>query len=154
MPPAEKWIALVEDSPGERELFAQALARQGLADRLVWVESADTLLRLLQSADRTAPHPLPHLILLDLRLKEERGLDCLTRLKGDRAFAGVPVVVLTTSDCPEDMVACYRHGAAGYVVKPDTFERLLALTGALCRYWLEWNEPGPCAVGPAAARSA
>jgi DNA-binding NarL/FixJ family response regulator len=47
-------------------------------------------------------------------------------LKADRALSSVPTVVLTTSSDPNDIEAAIALGAEGFMIKPITFEGLVA----------------------------
>ena len=66
----------------------------------------------------------PDLILLDLNLKGESGLDILTALKEDDPSRRV--VMLTVSDAPDDLIGAIRAGADGYLLKDMEPEDLLA----------------------------
>lgn len=135
-------ILLIEDSPGECELFRLALVQTGLDVRLYTEHDTEAAFHFLE--DRATHRPLPSLTLLDLRLCGRNGCDLLKRLRADARFTAIPVVVFTTSDDPQDLAACYAGGANGYVVKPGTFEQLVHCTTDLCRYWIDWNRaPSP-----------
>jgi two-component system nitrate/nitrite response regulator NarL len=74
----------------------------------------------------------PDLILLDLNLKGESGIDILSALKDEDAARRV--VMLTVSDAPDDLMQAIRAGADGYLLKDMEPEDLLvrvreALTG-------------------------
>lgn len=133
-------ILLVEDHPGECELFARAFAQQTAGGTLAIQPRMDAALQFLRDKARGREPQLPQLILLDLKLADGQGLDLLRQLRKDPALAFVPVVMLTTSDDPDDIKTCYAAGANGYVRKPDTFAELVDLTADLCRYWLRWNQ--------------
>jgi len=134
---AHSSILLIEDSPGECELFRMALTQTGLDVALYTEHDAEAALHFL--ADRAGHEPLPSVILLDWHLQKTRGDRFLTRLRSDARFASIPVVVFTTSDDSSDVAAGYGYGANGYVVKPGTFAELVLCTGDICRYWLERN---------------
>jgi CheY-like chemotaxis protein len=138
-------ILLIEDSPGECELFRLALAQTGLDVALYAELDAEAAFHFLE--DRVHHHPLPALILLDLKLGRRNGCDFLKRLRADARFAAIPVVVFTTSDDPTDLARCYASGANGYVVKPGTFEQLVQCVGDIGRYWINRNlAPYPIGV--------
>ena len=138
-------ILLIEDSPGECELFRLALARTSLDVALYTEHDAEAAFHFLE--DRIHHHPLPALILLDLQLRGQNGCDFLKRLRADVRFAAIPVVVFTTSDDPTDLARCYASGANGYVVKPGTFEQLVQCVGDIVRYWIDRNlTPYPIGV--------
>ena len=132
---ATQAILLIDDSPGECELFGLALAKTGVVAALHSKPDAEPALQFLTEGHT----PLPSLILLDWHLQKSRGDGFLTLMRANARFASIPVIVLTTSDDTADMIAAYAHGANGYVVKPGTFDELVRCVGDLCRYWLTWN---------------
>jgi two-component system response regulator len=127
-------ILLIEDSPGERELFRLALKQTGLDVTLFTEQDAEAAFRFLNNHT-----DLPTLILLDWHLGKQRGDEFLKRLRADSRFAAIPVVVFTTSDDASDLSLAYANGANGYVVKPGTFAELVQCTTDICRYWLDRN---------------
>ena len=128
-------ILLIEDSPGENELFRLALDQSGLAVSLQTESDPEKAFQLLEQA----PNAPPSLILLDLNLCGRHGCDFLRRLRADARFVHLPVVVFTNSDVAADLSVCYGSGANGYVVKPGIYADLVQCVAALCRYWLMWN---------------
>jgi CheY-like chemotaxis protein len=135
--PSHSSILLIEDSPGECELFLLALTQTGLDVALYTEHDAEAAFHFLEN--RVHHHPFPALILLDLQLRGKNGCDFLNRLRSDVRFAAIPVVIFTTSDDPTDLAKCYGSGANGYVIKPGTFDELVHCTGDICRYWLDRN---------------
>lgn len=133
------YILLVEDSAAACELIEQAFGQQQHAGALRTVSDGASALAFLNRQADSGEAGLPAAVLLDLKLGGEHGLQFLRRLRNDTRLNRLPVVVLTTSDDPSDIDACYRCGANGYAVKPDRFDDLAALVGDLCRYWLHWN---------------
>ncbi len=129
-------ILLIDDSPGECELFRQALTQAGCKGRLDITDGSLTAMTHLNDHSNSDE---PALILLDLKLRGERGVDVLKQLKQDARYAHIPVVILTSSDDALDVRASYQAGANGYVVKPGRFEDLVTLTLHLWKFWLEHN---------------
>jgi two-component system response regulator len=134
--PDSSSILLIDDSPGECELFRQALMQAGYKGRLEVSESGRAAMAYLN--DHMSSRE-PALILLDLKLRGERGVNVLKHLKGDARFADIPVVILTSSDDTIDVHACYQAGANGYVEKPGQFEDLVPLSLHIWKFWLEHN---------------
>ena len=134
-------ILLIDDSPGECELFRLALIQTGLAVTLSTEQNAEAAFHFLNHHS-----DLPALILLDWHLGRQRGDEFLKRLRADSRLAAIPVVVFTTSDDASDLALAYASGANGYVVKPGTFAELIQCAGDLCRYWLERNRM-PLTIG-------
>ncbi|MBA5871987.1 MAG: response regulator [Nitrospira sp. CR2.1] len=129
-------ILLIDDSPGECELFRQALTQAGFTGRLETVENGRAAVAYLREH---ATGDEPNLILLDLKLRGERGAHLLKQLKQDLGLSHIPVVILTSSDDPLDVQACYQAGANGYVVKPGEFNDLVTLALYLWKFWLIHN---------------
>lgn len=135
-------ILLIDDSPGECELFRLALIQTGLTVTLFTEQNADAAFHFLNNHSSD----LPTLILLDWHLGRQRGDEFLKRLRADSRLAAIPVVVFTTSDDASDLALAYASGANGYVIKPGTFAELIQCAGDLCRYWLERNRV-PLTIG-------
>ena len=130
-------ILLIEDSPGENELFRLALEQSNPDVSLRSESGAEEALRYLEQA--LEARALPSLVLLDLNLCGRHGCDFLQRLRANTRLVHLPVVVFTNSDAAEDLALCYGSGANGYVVKPGIYADLVQCVAALCRYWLMWN---------------
>jgi CheY-like chemotaxis protein len=130
-------ILLIEDSPGECELFRAAMKETRVAVSLQTESTIEEAFRFLGKGDGVVQ--LPSLILLDLKLGKQHGLDFLRRLRGDAGIKHMPVIVFTTSDDHADLAACYAAGANGYVTKPDTYEALLHFITDLHNFWFKWN---------------
>jgi len=63
---------------------------------------------------------------LDLNLPRRSGHQVLADLKSDPALRDTPVVVLTTSASPRDVLDSYRRHANAYVTKPVDYDTFLA----------------------------
>lgn len=135
-------ILLVEDNPDHAELVIRNMEDFQLANTIVHVEDGEAALDYLHGrgmyGDRTQ-WPLPHLMLLDLRLPKIDGLEVLKEVKTDEALRPVPVVILTTSDAERDMAMAYEYHANSYVTKPVDFAEFSRLLKDLGFYWLAWN---------------
>jgi len=135
-------ILLVEDDMAHAEIVRRNLEDFRVANKIVHVSDGQAALDYLFQrngfADALA-HPLPSLILLDLRLPKVDGLDVLRNIKNDEKLRLIPVVVLTTSEAEGDMVSAYGYGAGSYLVKPVDFDKFTQLLETFGYYWLAWN---------------
>jgi CheY-like chemotaxis protein len=61
-------------------------------------------------------------LLLDINMPRLDGIAVLKRLKGDPATRSIPVIMLTTTDDPVEVAACYELGCNLYITKPVGFE--------------------------------
>ncbi len=72
---------------------------------------------------RLATELEPDIVLLDLRMPEMDGLQVLTTLK--KRTPALPVVMLTTSEEEQDLLAALQSGAQGYLLKDMETEELI-----------------------------
>ena len=79
----------------------------------------------------------PHLLLLDLKMPKVNGLEVLERLKADPELRSIPVVVLTSSDRPEDVEETYRRGGNSFVTKPVSPSGMRDGLRDITDYWMQ-----------------
>lgn len=135
-------ILLVEDNPDHAELVMRNMEDFQVANRIIHVEDGEEALDYLYMRGRYSDRkefPVPHLVLLDLRLPKIDGLEVLKEIKNDVGLRAVPVVILTTSDAERDMAKAYEYHANSYVTKPVNFLEFSKLLKDLGFYWLAWN---------------
>lgn len=140
-------ILLVEDNADDVELTLHALRQEKLANQIEVVRDGEEALDFLFRRGAHAQSgmtPQLKLVLLDLKLPKVDGLEVLEKLRANPLTRFIPVVVLTSSDEENDVVASYRLGANSYVCKPVDFSEFMDATRQLGLYWLVLNE-APCA---------
>jgi len=109
-------VLVVDDHPLFRKGVAQLLAMEPSIEVVGEAGNGAQALALVEQHE-------PDLILLDLNLKAESGLDILAALKADDPSRRV--VMLTVSDAAEDLIGAIRAGADGYLLKDMEPEQLL-----------------------------
>jgi CheY-like chemotaxis protein len=116
-------ILIAEDDDGHARLIELHLREAGLANTFLRFrdgqEVLDFLFRQGDGPKRHTGHS--YLLLLDIRMPKVDGVEVLRRLKGDPELHKMPVVVLTTSDDPRAVEACYSLGCNCFVTKPIEF---------------------------------
>lgn len=117
-------VLIVEDEPAIVELVKFSLREASW--ELVAVQSC------AEAWDFLATHT-PKLILLDWMLPDQTGLRLLARIRADRNFQKIPVIMLTAKSMEEDKIAGLNNGADDYVTKPFSPRELLARVKALLR---------------------
>ena len=136
-------ILLVEDNPDHAELVMRNMEDFQVANSIFHVDDGEAALDYLHGrgtyADRKQ-FPLPHLMLLDLRLPKVDGLEVLKDIKSDEVLRPLPVVILTTSEAERDVAMAYEYHANSYVTKPVNFGEFSRLLKDLGFYWLAWNK--------------
>ena len=118
-------ILLVEDDPGHSVLIEKNLRRAGVTNRIIKLDNGRRALDFLfkegeYADDRTPP---PFLVLLDLNLPVMDGYQVLARIKENAKTRRVPVVMLTTTDNPQEIARCYELGCNVYVTKPVEYDK-------------------------------
>lgn len=135
-------VLLVEDNDDHAELVLRSLEEHHVANIITRVsdgeEALDYLLRRGAFAGEGAA-PAPDLVLLDLRLPRVDGLDVLSQVKANPELAGIPIVILTTSQAEQDLARAYDRKANAYVIKPVDFDKFVQLMRDLGFFWLGWN---------------
>lgn len=76
---------------------------------------------------------LPKIILLDIMLPEEDGLEILKKLKSNSLYSSVPVIMLTAKSTEYDKVKGLDSGADDYIPKPFGMMELSARIRAIMR---------------------
>ena len=143
-------ILLVEDNPMDVELTLDAFRDARLANAIrvapTGEDALDYLLGRGTYADRDA-HPIPDLVLLDLKLPGMSGFDVLRQVKSTAGLRRIPIVILTSSEDEGDRARGYDNGANSYLVKPVSFEGFLEVARRVTDYWVSLNVGPPAAVG-------
>jgi len=80
------------------------------------------------------------LMLLDINMPGMNGFELLERMRQDRALQGLPVVMCTGSTYDKDKQRAEALGAAGYLVKPPTFEALKVVLAGISTLRLDHHD--------------
>jgi two-component system response regulator len=138
-------ILLVEDDPDDVRLTMRALRLSRIANEVHVAEDGEAALDYLlgRGPHAAAPPPLPHLVLLDLKLPKVDGLGVLKALRADPRTRLLPVVILTSSAEEKDVVAGYAEGANSFIRKPVDFTQFATAIQQLGLYWLVMNVSPP-----------
>ena len=115
-------ILVIDDDPAVTSVLKRGLSYEGFA-----VDIASSGVEGLA----IAREHVPDLVVLDIMMPGMDGLEVLRRLRG--SDSKLPVLLLTGRDAPADQVDGLERGADDYVVKPFTFEILVARVRVLLR---------------------
>jgi two-component system response regulator len=133
-------ILLVEDCEDDITLTRRAFHRLHRQNPIYTVRDAEEALAYLNGKGKYASldeFPLPGIILLDLKMPRMDGFEFLQWLRNEPAFSAIPVVVLTSSDQPEDVESAYALGANCYLQKPSDFDSFLVLAELISELWFD-----------------
>lgn len=114
-------ILLVEDDAGHARLIEKNLHRAGVSNKIIHLDDGQKAVDFL-FGEESANH-VPLLILLDLNMPVLDGYQVLSRIKANEQTKRIPVVMLTTTDNPQEIAKCYELGCNIYVTKPVEYDR-------------------------------
>jgi CheY-like chemotaxis protein len=129
-------VLLVEDDPGDVLMTREAFADYKIANRLHVVSNGEDAVSFMRKVGRFGDAPRPDLVLLDLNLPRRDGREVLRDVKSDPELRRIPIVVLTTSEAEEDVLASYDLHANAYVRKPVDFEQFVAAVRAIDDFFI------------------
>ena len=118
-------IYVLEDDPSIRKLVTYAINSHGMESR--GFERPSQFWEAMQ-------RQLPSLILLDIMLPEEDGLQILKRLRSTPSTFRTPVIMLTAKETEYDKVTGLDAGADDYIAKPFGILELMARIRAVLRH--------------------
>lgn len=132
-PPRRLQVLLIDDEPAACLLASMAFEPQADRAQLRTLDDPAAAIPWLHAAARAGT--LPDVILLDLFMPTVSGLAILQAIQASEPLRHLRVVVLATSDDPQDIDAAYRAGATSYLTKPGVFTAFEVQVDTLVTYW-------------------
>ncbi|KAB2926204.1 MAG: response regulator [Dechloromonas sp.] len=113
-------ILLVEDHEMNRQVASEMLVGWGAAVDVAGDGLAALEVLMAAPADRYA------LVLMDLEMPIMDGREAVRRLRADRRFAGLPIIIMTAHAQGVELQQVLAQGGSGYIAKPFEPDELLA----------------------------
>ncbi|HLY98068.1 MAG TPA: response regulator [Candidatus Angelobacter sp.] len=141
MGPLAEVILLVEDESSDAHLLQRAFQKAQVPARIIRVANGDEAIAYLTGREpwNRRQHPLPGIIMMDIKLPRRSGFEVLEWLRDQEALRRIPVVMLSSSPLPHDVNRAYDLGANSYLTKPQDPEKFVRLACAFRDYWLCTN---------------
>lgn len=114
--PARPVVLVVDDDPFQHRLLTQMLAAQPVD--LCFAASAQQGLEMMHKHQ-------PSAVLMDINMPEIDGVEATRRIKAERQFQDVPVVMVTGLGTRDRVVESRQAGASEFLVKPVNRDALL-----------------------------
>ncbi|HSU55963.1 MAG TPA: response regulator [Candidatus Dormibacteraeota bacterium] len=134
-------LLLVEDREDDITLIRRSFEKVGICNPIQTVKDGEEAIAYLSGigeySDRQE-HPLPQLVLLDLKLPKVDGFEVLRWIRTDSQSPDLRVVVLTSSDHIGDVNLAYKLGANSFLVKPSDFKEFVELSSFIADNWSLW----------------
>lgn len=131
-------IYCVEDDRGIRELVVYTLQNTGFS--AMGFESGKEFFNTVQTQK-------PELILLDIMLPGDSGIEILKKLRVDATTKKIPVIMLTAKSTEYDKVVGLDNGADDYITKPFGMMELISRIKAVLRRTDGSGDESDCAAG-------
>jgi CheY-like chemotaxis protein len=132
-------ILYAEDEANDIFFLELAFQRASSPHTLNVVSDGEQAISYLMGRDDFADrvrHPLPTLALLDINMPKKSGLEVLEWIRQQPRFKSLPVLMLTSSQRPEDMEQARKLGADDYLLKPSNPVDLFEIVKAFHDRWL------------------
>jgi len=119
----EMVILIAEDDDGHAELIREGLEESGVSNKIIRFSNGEEVWKFLSSTGGKIVRDKNknYLLLLDINMPKMDGVEVLKRIKADEKLKEILVVMLTTTDDPREVEACYRMGCNIYITKPVDF---------------------------------
>jgi CheY-like chemotaxis protein len=139
-------VLLVEDDVSDFRLIQRAFAKIKPSIPMFRLTHGDEAVAYLAGDapyENRSLHPIPCVLLLDIKLPRRSGFEVLEWIRmQDSALKRIPIIMLTSSSHQVDVNKAYELGVNSYLVKPSNNSELEQLVSAFRTYWMELNE-GP-----------
>jgi CheY-like chemotaxis protein len=146
MAPRDRSILVAEDNENDIIVLRRAARNARFTMPLSIVTDGEEAIAYLRGDGKYANrrrHPLPGLLLLDLKMPRKNGFEVLQWLRDQLHFADLQVVVLSSCDEIRDINRAYELGANSFLVKPMSFSEYVGMLEALHSYCLRvWQQAG------------
>jgi sigma-B regulation protein RsbU (phosphoserine phosphatase) len=110
-------ILIVDDIEDSRDLTEAALLSAGYSD-IVMAASAWEALKVLDVGRTVDTPPSVDIVLLDIIMPEMDGIEACARIRRDRRYADIPIIMVTSLDDMDSLSNAFVAGATDYVAKP------------------------------------
>ena len=131
--PADKplEVLLVEDDPADARLTEETLKGSEHRLNITVAEDGEVAMARLRKEGEYANGPRPDLILLDLKMPNKSGEEVLAEMNEDPDLVTIPVMILTSTEAEQSMLASYNIPPSRYCRKPLDLTRFHQAIGQL-----------------------
>lgn len=123
--PAFADILLIEHDPFEAELTTTAILQSKLTDKIHWVKDSEEAIHFIFGQEKYTGRNiarLPRIIILDLSISQERGMEILKIIKGNPVTKNVAIFVFSGLQQGEYFADAIKAGANMCMIKTNDFE--------------------------------
>ncbi|MCX5793699.1 MAG: response regulator [Elusimicrobia bacterium] len=123
-------ILIAEDNDGHARLLQRGFAEAGARGPVIRFKDGQEAWDYISGkSEPCLDRARPCLLLLDMRMPNMDGIEVLRRVKAEPRFKAIPVIMLTTTDEPDDISRCYALGCSDFFLKPISDKDLAGIIG-------------------------
>lgn len=119
----EHTLLIVDDEPALRLLLNEFLKKEF---NIITLNDGASCLQFVERS-------IPEVIILDLNMPDMNGLEVIKKLRSDRLFDRIALIVLSGAENSVDRINCLEAGADDFVIKPFNPRELSARINAILR---------------------
>ena len=120
-----KKVLLADDDADDREIFIRVLDKKADVQLVRTAENGREVIDYLNGLP--APEQLPHLIILDHNMPKMNGTETLGKLKSDKRYSDIHVVIYSTYSDNRMKQTCEQLGASMVLAKPASMKEYEAI---------------------------
>ena len=125
-------LLLVEDSDDDFRIAERVIRRT--APHVEIVRAIDGV-DAIEKMEELGPDRMPHVLLSDVKMPRLDGIELVRWVRTNPPQRHLPLVVLTSSAEPRDMIAAYAAGASSFLTKAVDYDRYTSELEAFCRFY-------------------
>ena len=128
-------VLIAEDDDGHAALIEKNLRRAGMEKPCQRLRDGQEVLEYFLDPSHMQQGKMTHryLLLLDINLPRVNGMEVLRKMKEHEVLKRIPILMLSTTDNPEEVEACHSLGCNFYLTKPtdpETFAQAISRLGS------------------------
>lgn len=109
-------ILIADDDDDDVFFFSVALEECATETVLFRAKDGNELMQMLKDK-----MPLPDLLFLDLEMPYKDGIQCIKAIRENPCFAGLSIIVYSSSRDKRNIDFCFEAGCSLYVLKPSGY---------------------------------
>ena len=120
MNPAFRSLVLIDDNEDDLFILRLVVQRAGLFNAVhAFTKAEDAMAFLTATADNETPEDsaLPLACFVDVKMDGFDGLEFIEWVRNHNVFARIPLIAMSSSDAPQDLMAAAKLGAQCYIMK-------------------------------------
>lgn len=125
-------ILIVDDDPDDLFILKRLLLKGGIENKIIAFEDPSAAIDHLELESKNPDQRfMPCVVFTDLHMPGMNGFELTAWVRSQARLEKLPVVVISSSDLPDDEVRARREGALRFLRKYPSSESLRALVSGL-----------------------